>query len=87
MASEPETPPAAGRIDVRGRICPYPIIETRKALRGIGVGEVLEVVTDNPPTANETLPQLCNLKGMRFERSEVEPGVWRFRIVKSDAVK
>jgi tRNA 2-thiouridine synthesizing protein A len=78
---------AAKQIDVRGLVCPYPIIETRKALKEIRVGESLEVVTDNPPTAHETMPQLCKLKQMQFERVEIQPGVWRFVIVKSELVK
>lgn len=77
----------AKRIDVRGLVCPYPIIETRKALKEIQVGEELEVVTDNPPTAHETMPQLCKLKQMKFDRTEIHPGVWRFVIVKSELAK
>jgi len=75
------------QIDVRGLVCPYPIIETRKALKEIQVGEHLEVVTDNPPTANETMPQLCKLKRMKYERVETQPGVWRFVIEKSEHAK
>jgi tRNA 2-thiouridine synthesizing protein A len=71
-------------VDVRGQICPYPIIETRKVLKEIKPGEVIEVITDNPPTAQETLPQLCTMKKMPFERAEVSPGVWRFRITKTE---
>lgn len=73
------------KVDVRGKICPYPIIETRKALKEVRAGDWIEVITDNPPTAGETLPQLCRLKKMRFEKEEIEPGVWRFVIEKSEA--
>lgn len=35
-------------IDVRGEICPYPDIKTRKKLKGMKSGEILEVLTDYP---------------------------------------
>jgi tRNA 2-thiouridine synthesizing protein A len=68
---------ASKSIDVKGQICPYPIIATRAALKELGLGQVLEVITDNPPTALETLPQFCESKGYGFERLEPTPGVWR----------
>lgn len=71
-------------VDVRGQICPYPIIETRKALKEVKTGEVFEVITDNPPTANETLPHLCNTRKYPFEKLEIGAGVWKFFIRKTD---
>lgn len=76
--------PVAKTIDVKGQICPYPIIATRAALKDLKAGDVLEVVTDNPPTANETLPQLCELKSYDFERVELAAGVWRCLVRKSE---
>jgi tRNA 2-thiouridine synthesizing protein A len=73
----------ARSIDVKGQVCPYPIIATRVELKKMGVGEVLEVTTDNPPTANETMPALCQSKNYPFEREELTPGVWKFRIRKA----
>ncbi len=70
-------------IDVRGQICPYPIIETRKALKDLQAGQVLEVLTDNPETAQETMPHLCQTKNYPFQKTEISPGVWRFTITKS----
>lgn len=75
--------PVAKAIDVKGQICPYPIIATRVALKDLKVGDVLEVVTDNPPTANETLPQLCEVKHYDFERIELSAGVWRCLVRKT----
>ena len=69
-------------IDVRGQVCPYPIIETRKVLKDLKPGETVEVVTDNPDTANETMPHLCVTKQYPFQKTEISPGVWRFVIEK-----
>ena len=32
--------------DVRGKVCPYPILETKMALKSIDSGELLEVLLD-----------------------------------------
>ena len=71
-------------VDVKGQICPYPIINTRKELKNVKQGEVIQVVTDNPPTANETLPQFCQLKNYPYEKVEESSGIWRFFIKKTD---
>jgi tRNA 2-thiouridine synthesizing protein A len=70
-------------IDVKGQVCPYPIIATRGELKKLAVGDVLEVVTDNPPTANETMPALLASRNYPYEREEVSPGVWKFVIKKT----
>ena len=70
-------------IDVKGQVCPYPIIATRGELKKLAVGDVLEVVTDNPPTANETMPALLASRNYPYERQEVSPGVWKFVIQKT----
>ncbi len=46
-------------LDVQGEICPYPQIYTRKKLESMKAGKVLEVVTDHPPAAEETIPGYC----------------------------
>ncbi len=33
----------AKTVDVRGQICPYPIIETRKTIKELTTGDVFEV--------------------------------------------
>ena len=73
----------AKSVDTKGQVCPYPIIAARSELKKLAAGEVLELVTDYPPTANETLPNLCQQRGYVFEREEITPGVWRFLIKKS----
>ncbi|MHA1731829.1 MAG: sulfurtransferase TusA family protein [Promethearchaeota archaeon] len=34
------------KLDVRGKVCPIPAAETRKVLRGMETGEVLEIEGD-----------------------------------------
>lgn len=36
------------RLDCLGLYCPIPILKTREAIRDIGVGQILEMVSDDP---------------------------------------
>ncbi|WP_457614791.1 sulfurtransferase TusA family protein [Methanopyrus sp.] len=36
-------------LDVRGKVCPMPVLETRKKLEEMSEGEVLKVIGDYPP--------------------------------------
>jgi tRNA 2-thiouridine synthesizing protein A len=35
-------------LDCLGLFCPMPIVKTREALRGMGAGQVLEMLADDP---------------------------------------
>jgi TusA-related sulfurtransferase len=47
-------------LDVLGEICPYPQLYTKKKLEKMAPGSVLQVLTDHPPAAEETIPGYCN---------------------------
>jgi tRNA 2-thiouridine synthesizing protein A len=69
-------------LDVRGYTCPYPVIYARKALASIGVGELLEVLTDNPPSC-ENVPRAVKEDGHDVLSVEkVDRGVWRITVVR-----
>jgi TusA-related sulfurtransferase len=36
------------RLDCLGLYCPMPILKTREAMRALGVGQVLEMTSDDP---------------------------------------
>ena len=46
-------------LDVLGETCPYPQLYTKKKLEKMSFGSVLEVITDHPPAAEETIPGYC----------------------------
>ncbi|MEM1560144.1 MAG: sulfurtransferase TusA family protein [Ignisphaera sp.] len=69
-------------LDVRGYVCPYPVIYARKALSQIGEGDVLEIVTDNPPSC-ENVPRAMRDDGHDvLSVDNVGRGVWRIVVVK-----
>ncbi|MEM0026991.1 MAG: sulfurtransferase TusA family protein [Ignisphaera sp.] len=69
-------------LDVRGFVCPYPVIYTRKALSQINPGDVLEVITDNPPSC-ENVPKAVEADGHEVLGVEnIDRGVWRIVVKK-----
>jgi len=67
-------------LDLRGTICPYPVLYTKRALEKLKTGEVLSVIIDNPPSL-ETVPASVKASGHDvLEVREVEPAVWAIKI-------
>ena len=44
---------AAKVVDARGAACPGPLLEAKKAMGGVGVGEVLELWSSDSQTKND----------------------------------
>jgi len=72
------------KIDIRGLICPYTLIQTRDALKEMGAGQVLEVICDYAPAAETTIPNFCQKKGYPVETFQDGNNLWRLRITKTD---
>ena len=71
-------------IDIRGKICPYTLIDTREALKCLSTGQVLEVMCDYEPAARTTIPNFCERKGYPIEIDEHGDGTWLIRIQRTD---
>ena len=64
------------KLDVRGEICPYPMMRTASALKKLSSDErTLEVVTDHPP-ALQTIPTQAARLGFRTEVEEKGASEW-----------
>ncbi|HEA66618.1 MAG TPA: hypothetical protein ENI07_07350 [Desulfobacterales bacterium] len=70
------------RIDLIGKVCPYPTVETIVTLKKMTAGEVLEVTTDFYPT-RQTIPKLMQEKGYPCKLVDGEKSVFRFIIQKT----
>ena len=75
--------PIAKSVDIKGKICPYTVIETRDSLKTVNDGDVVEVLVDHGPAALETIPNFCNKKKYPVEIVE-EEGFWRLYIKKEE---
>ena len=53
MAIDLTTLKAAAVVDARGCACPGPLLEAKKAIGRVKVGEVLEVRSNDPGTKND----------------------------------
>ena len=56
-------------LDCRGRACPIPVIELAKALPTVEVGDVVEVLSDDP-AARHDIPAWCRLRGQEYVGAE-----------------
>ena len=52
-------------IDCLGRPCPVPVIELARALPEVGVGELIEVLSDDPAAAVD-IPAWCRMRGQAW---------------------
>ncbi len=72
----------AQTLDVRGEICPYPMMRTVSALKKLSAEEnVLEVVTDHAP-ALDTIPTQAARLGFKTEVEEVGGSEWRILLTR-----
>ncbi|MCS6784944.1 MAG: sulfurtransferase TusA family protein [Candidatus Caldarchaeum sp.] len=64
-------------LDVRGYSCPYPQLFLAKAFKAVQKDDVVEILTDNPPST-ETLPKsIKNNKQQYIGTESIQPGVWK----------
>ncbi|MEK7864351.1 MAG: sulfurtransferase TusA family protein [Nitrospirota bacterium] len=70
-------------LDVMGRVCPYPLVLTKKAVEKMSSGQVLKVLCDAPASAEDSLPKWCEKQGHKFESVKDEAkGFWDIYIQK-----
>jgi tRNA 2-thiouridine synthesizing protein A len=75
----------AETLDVRGEICPYPMMRTVTALKKLsGEEHALEVVTDHAP-ALDTIPTQAARLGFSTEIEESGSSEWRLVLTRTDA--
>lgn len=75
-------PNANVSLDIRGAVCPGPIVEAKKLLNGMQAGEVLKMVSDCPGVATD-IEGWAKATGMTLlETLETSAGVHEFFIRK-----
>ncbi len=67
-------------VDVVGFHCPVPVHETRKALREMKNGSILEVISDDRESLRD-IPALCDRMDVHLIKVEEEAGEYTFRIL------
>ena len=69
-------PEPALTIDTSGRLCPYPIVETARAIQSLPAGAVLLVVATDPGVALD-MPMWCKATRNEHLATFEEGGSWR----------
>lgn len=68
-------------LDCRGLSCPMPTLKTKKAIAGIGSGQVLEVLGTDPGTKND-IKKFVEKSGHQFLGFEDAEGHTKYYIKK-----
>jgi TusA-related sulfurtransferase len=68
-------------LDVLGRVCPYPLVLTKKALEKMAGGGILKILCDAPASAEDSLPRFAQDKGYPCEVVKLENS-WELYIQK-----
>ena len=70
-------------IDLRGEVCPIPDVETKRALKSMESGQVLEIIIDYA-LSKERIPEAIKRDGNEvISVNESGPSEWKITIKKS----
>ncbi|MBA32074.1 MAG: response regulator SirA [Chloroflexi bacterium] len=68
-------------LDLRGEICPYPMLKTNEYLDKNDSINLLEIITDHSP-ALSTIPPQAIKRGYEVEISEIDSSEWKITLSK-----
>ncbi|RUO42107.1 sulfurtransferase TusA [Pseudidiomarina aestuarii] len=71
----------ASTLDTLGLRCPEPVMLVRVAIRKLQVGDVLEVVADDPATTRD-IPSFCRFMDHELLAAETSAAPYRYLIRK-----
>ena len=66
------------KVDCIGENCPVPLVETRKAIRKAGKGDLIEV-TGTHPASKKEIPMAIRAMGLELLDVTEAEGVWKIR--------
>ena len=81
-AADQPVPAPALTLDALGKKCPIPIIMLADRIGEVRVGQIVEVLADDP-AAKTDLPAWCALKSQEFVRAVALPVGWSFLVRRS----
>ncbi len=69
-------------LDVTGYVCPHPQLYTKKAIEKMRGGDLLELLFDNPSSA-ESIAAMCEARGDEIIERIMENGTYKWKIKKA----
>ena len=73
---------ATQTLDTKGMNCPLPILKTKKAIKGLNSGEVLEVLSTDAGSVKD-MEAFCKSTGNELLSSAEAGGVYTYEIKKA----
>ena len=71
-------------LDVRGLKCPLPALFAHRALKRSAVGQIIDVITDDPMAPTD-VPHMCRQEGYEVVEIEKLKDATRLRLRRPDA--
>lgn len=68
-------------LDVQGYVCPHPQLYTKKAMEKLKEGDILELIFDNPSSA-ESISAMCNKIGTELIEKNMNGGKYTWKLKK-----
>lgn len=68
-------------LDCKGDVCPMPILKTKKAMDKLASGQVLQMMSTDPGSANDLL-SWCDRTGNAIVEKEEGGGVFTYYVKK-----
>lgn len=69
------------QLDALGLRCPEPVMVIRKTVRKLAVGDLLEIIADDPATTRD-IPSFCRFMEHQLVESQIEKLPYRYLIKK-----
>lgn len=70
-------------LDVLGRVCPYPLVLTKKQLEKMSSGGILKIICDAPASAEDSIPRFAEKQGYDIQVIKLDDkGYWEIYIQK-----
>ena len=66
-------------LDCIGLSCPMPLLKTKKAIKGLKSGQIIEIISSDPGTKND-LPGFARKAGHEYLGEKAEEGSTKFYI-------
>ena len=82
MAQQSEVFNPDRRIDCTGLFCPMPIVKTREAIRQMGAGQLLEMLSDDPASEAD-MKSWAQITGNDLVQTGRDGGIFRFLVRKA----
>lgn len=82
MAGRPKVVNPDKQIDCTGLFCPMPIVKTREAMKQMAVGQVLEMLSDDP-ASDADMKSWAQITRHDLLDVSREAGVYRFLVRKT----